>query len=268
MHEEQQKTDNFDYGCSAIPAEFDSSRVVEVDRKKLSSDFVSILKPHGSINWMYCDICSRPYWFKPKYTVEISNRLFKAHDRDVVTGLTGKACPKPKKLGACPDCTGLALGTRFATFSYRKALEFPMHYATWARAEELLQDTSSWIFVGYSLPPADYQFKHLLKRVQLSRATRPPTILVITKEAPAGPTAENYRRFFGFTATPDANVLIDGRVCATGFTCYGNKARTFGPANQRRHVPSLISIIRSQSTGESIQSVDINSVKVQACRCL
>lgn len=64
---------------------------------------------------------------------------------------------------------------------------------------------------GYSLPGADYEFKHLLKRVQLSRK-KPPEFVVITggSETDSEYTYLNYQRFFGRDIKKDENFLRDG----------------------------------------------------------
>ncbi len=89
-----------------------------------------------------------------------------------------------------------SLGTRFATFSYRKALDFPMHSASWRTAEQYLKGTADWVFIGYSMPAADFEFKHLLKRVQLTEGDR-PNITVITGGKDAGATVDRFSKFFG-----------------------------------------------------------------------
>jgi hypothetical protein len=205
---EEQGIQEVNYGCSAIPAVFRKS-AVQLKGVPAPPKPVEILKPHGSVNWMYCDACSRLYWFPPRDTEKIAARLFKDNDGLVVERLISKRPKPPIAAALCPGCGAQALGTRFATFSYRKALDFPMHYATWIRAEELLHAARTWIFIGYSMPAADYQFKHLLKRVQLSRRV-PPEYLVVTKALPGDTTVDNYRRFFGVHALPDANVLTAG----------------------------------------------------------
>ena len=53
-----------------------------------------------------------------------------------------------------------------------------MFEKSWSSAERLLRNAEKWVFIGYSLPAADYEFKHLLKRVQLFRT--PPEFVVIT----------------------------------------------------------------------------------------
>lgn len=167
----------FDYGCDAEHAEFKNSHIQPV------SDFpdqpVQVLKPHGSINWLYCDACRQVFWFPAGgSTDQIAGHLFGASDEKIVAEFTREKYQPPKRRNPynCLRCDSPALGTRFATFSYRKALEFPMHESSWRSAERLLREAKTWIFIGYSLPAADYEFKHLLKRVQLSR-NRPELVL-------------------------------------------------------------------------------------------
>jgi len=98
----------------------------------------------------------------------------------------------------CPCCPNVPLGTRIATFSYRKALDFPMFQRTWFSAEQLLARAATWVFIGYSLPAADFEFKYLLKRVQLARSKKPKIVIVTGGGSKAtNATIENYQRFFG-----------------------------------------------------------------------
>ena len=204
-----QSISRVDYACGALTAEFNASGAVKQRLFRPSTPQLRLLKPHGSVNWMYCDCCSRMFWFPPKDTPKIASRLFKATDSDAVHALIGKRTRAIKTKALCPFCKAEALGTRFATFSYRKALDFPMHSATWREAEHQLRCARNWIFIGYSLPAADYEFKFLLKRVQLSRSER-PNIVVITSGGHDSETAMNYRKFFGRAAIPRANVFVQG----------------------------------------------------------
>jgi hypothetical protein len=99
----------------------------------------------------------------------------------------------------CPFC-GVDLGVRLATFSYQKALRAPMFESSWLQAEKALRRAHKWVFIGYSLPAADFEFKHLLKRVELARKTA-PVILVVTKtnttDPDDSPAVRSYKRFFG-----------------------------------------------------------------------
>lgn len=202
-----QKKYDIEYGCNATAARF-TRGVARLRRGRPPQNSFTILKPHGSVNWMYCDTCSRIFWFPPDQTTTIASRLFKGNDRNTVRKLLGEDIRKDIKPASCPACGARSLGTRLATFSYRKALEFPMHQATWSRAEDLLREARNWVFVGYSLPAADYQFKHMLKKTQLARQKN-PKIILITKD-PSEETIRNYQRFFGRSALPDSSVFNNG----------------------------------------------------------
>ena len=183
---------SYEYGCGAQAARFETGELLLGDPNGPSA---TILKPHGSINWLYCDACRHLFWVPPGQTMRVANQLFRPRDWQIVEKVTGHSSTAAHSVD-CPSCRADALGTRFATFSYRKALDFPMYSRTWQRAEELLYRAENWIFIGYSLPPADYEFKHLLKRVELSRPA-PPKIVLVTGGNAAEATRENYQRFFG-----------------------------------------------------------------------
>jgi hypothetical protein len=162
-----QKILSFDYGCDAKHVKIDKStrQLLPIN----STNPVHILKPHGSANWLYCDACRQVFWISPSMTAWVAGQLFKKSDWKVVEIFTSETYSRVPDTYSCPNCSASALGTRFATFSYRKALDFSMHERTWDATERLLQAAKTWVFIGYSLPAADYEFKLLLKRVQLSR---------------------------------------------------------------------------------------------------
>lgn len=187
-----------DYGCDALAYRFSGSKLIrQVTRTKAP---LRILKPHGSVNWLYCDTCRETFWVPADQTEKVARTLFRERDWDVIREKTGSAATASVYDAMCPRCRGASLGTRFATFSYRKALDFPMHAASWRTAERYLKNATEWIFIGYSMPAADFEFKHLLKRVQLSQKFRPNITLITGGEG--GPIAvERFTRFFGDVPT-------------------------------------------------------------------
>jgi hypothetical protein len=91
------------------------------------------------------------------------------------------------------------VSTHMATFSFTKSYRTYAYPAIWQAARRVLADSDVWIFVGYSLPDADYEFKHMLKSAQLSfekrKNHRPLKIQVILKENERA--ERRYRGFFG-----------------------------------------------------------------------
>jgi hypothetical protein len=205
---ELRKVVNFDYRCLAVAADFKGNENVVLKRKPLDeAKTLPLVKIHGSVNWLYCDNCRRLYWFPAEKAIEVALQL--------VTHKEGKRLKLARledcERWTCPVCTEVPLTTRIATFSFLKALDFPMFERSWLSAEQLLRNAKKWIFIGYSLPAADYEFKHLLKRVQLSRA-RSPEFVVITGGTPENTkyTRNNYQRFFGRAIKKDENVFENG----------------------------------------------------------
>jgi NAD-dependent SIR2 family protein deacetylase len=186
---------NVEYGCGASAFHFEGGRLKQ---RRLTGDPLHILKPHGSVNWLYCDACREMFWLPPEHAEQVAQTLFRKKDWQAILG-TAKLKPATVLKPLCPHCKGNSLGTRFATFSYRKALDFPMHAAGWRTAEEHLKSAHDWIFFGYSMPAADFEFKYLLKRVQLSERVR-PRITVITGGSDATATVARFRKVFGSVA--------------------------------------------------------------------
>ena len=194
----------FDYGPHVTPARFVSNRDsrITVDGRDPSRRRVNIAKIHGAINWLYCDNCRCQFSFPANRTGSVATQLMQK--RDWLT-LRPKAKKHPKSgRWRCSIC-GVFLGTRIATFSYRKVLDSPILSKTWFHAEDLLRRADNWVFVGYSLPDADFEFKYMLKRIEVSRPS-PPRLFLLD---PSKDTVAKYRNFFG-TALPANAIHIGG----------------------------------------------------------
>ena len=99
-----------------------------------------------------------------------------------------------------------SLSTHIATFSYKKSYRTFAYPAIWHAAQMNLAESDEWIFVGYSLPDADYEFKHLLKSAELSYTVRPTIKIILKNDLNA---AEIYQKFFG-NRLASKNIYQDG----------------------------------------------------------
>jgi hypothetical protein len=203
---ERRKVKDFDYCCGAMAAEFaGKGNIISEPVRCRDSKSVPVVKIHGSVNWLYCDNCRQLYWFPPADAVRVAMQLITSQEAKKLKLKDARDCARWR----CLNCTTVPLTTRIATFSFLKALDFPMFERSWLSAERLLRTADEWIFIGYSLPAADYEFKYLLKRVQLSRR-KPPNFVVITGGAESEFTYANYQRFFGRGIKKDENFFPDG----------------------------------------------------------
>lgn len=169
--------------------------------EKINSSGVPLLMLHGSANWIYCDSCRRLYAGESVNGKAALHALIYLKRDDFY-----ELCPENQAVIAavsnmlreakiCVHCKS-RLSARIATFSYRKDIAIPQFQAVWQRAYEVLRDSSSWIFVGYSLPEADFEFRHLLKSAEKASSDNKHIRVVLKGDAIAG---QRFERFFGLT---------------------------------------------------------------------
>jgi hypothetical protein len=167
-----------------------------------------LIKLHGSANWHYCDACHRTQFGAydgGKTTLHYYTFLEEGDREHLRDGdrLFAELRHDPVPRVECQFCGNKKTTARVATFSYAKAFDFFPFHASWDTALERLRAAANWVFIGYSLPEADYAFKHLLKTAQhASGPSEPKSISVITKHEPTdtdpeGQVIARYRQLFG-----------------------------------------------------------------------
>jgi hypothetical protein len=162
---------------------------------------IRICKMHGSGNWVYCYNCKNLYYREVDKIALTSGADLNKSDFELFPqqllnlGVTLSdemlKLPHPFK---CKNC-GNSLSFHIATFSYRKSFHNPAYSSIWYAAEKLLSNASNWVFIGYSLPEADYELKTLLKSAQLQKPDPKRIIVIDPKKA----VHKKYRCFFGNT---------------------------------------------------------------------
>ncbi|AUG57367.1 hypothetical protein [Acetivibrio saccincola] len=162
------------------------------------SKVVKVLKVHGSCNWMYCNNC-RVLINDLKSSISPLKRTgFTRMDILLLKDLEGVDINydniENKKCFRC----GNVLSSHIATQSYRNSFKVNSFSNIWAEAEKSLSLSDKWIFVGYSLPQNDYEFKHLLKIAELKLSHKKKTklnidVVLLNSDS----TAVRYKSFFG-----------------------------------------------------------------------
>jgi hypothetical protein len=163
---------------------------------------VGVAKVHGSSNWVYCDNCRSLFFGQHgKLALAIRAGLIKADFRSFNEGFANARFDHAIGLEPagrnCRNCQ-TAVGPHIATFSFRKAFRTHAFASSWLAAEQMLTQAKQWLFLGYSLPDADFEFKNLLKTCQLKwkdRAKYPKEITVVTLDSPS--VEKRFRAFFG-----------------------------------------------------------------------
>jgi len=75
---------------------------------------------------------------------------------------------------------------------------------------EALQKSRRWVFIGYSLPAADFEIRHLLKTAQLGRRKRPDVHAVLWKDGDGHIAGK--REFCSFLGLRPSDVRGEGVV--------------------------------------------------------
>ncbi len=164
-------------------------------------DGIKVCKMHGSSNWAYCDNCKTLFYLLDEKLplhkkVGLSKADFRLFDQSFADRQFDDALGIDPKDQHCRLCNN-ALSTHIATFSYRKSFRTTAYPAIWYAAEELLANAEKWIFVGYSLPDADFELKHMIKSAELrlkhKGMKRAIDVLVYHDDY----AANKFKRFFG-----------------------------------------------------------------------
>jgi hypothetical protein len=185
---------------------------------------LKLLKLHGSSNWVYCDCCRKLYAFPGSDVKDslysrtyLEERDFKALSLKINHKSEFWKQYKPR---LCPNCN-VRLTARIATFSFSKALGYFQFQAVWESALRALSDARRWIFIGYSLPDADFELRHMLKTAQLCNSRLEKITVVIGDDEP---TRQRYLQFFG---------PISNDICTEGYDSWiSNQALIYPAINE------------------------------------
>ncbi len=100
---------------------------------------VSLLKLHGSVNWVTCVKCRRLYFLGPE-----AIRVASLGDY------------------ACPNCRQFCLSMLIVPPTWNKGIEENFIRSVWSKALEELTSAGRLFIVGYSFPETDQFFKYML----------------------------------------------------------------------------------------------------------
>lgn len=143
LTEQHQHGIDLDYGVEF--RNFD--RANDWKRPSLNSR-VSLFKPHGSLNWLFCPTCNE---------LEITPK-----EKGVVTRLISHF-----STAAC-QC-GTVYSPLIVPPTFYKDFNNVFLSSIWNRTDVALRKANHLIFCGYSFPDADIHIKYLLKRAQTNR---------------------------------------------------------------------------------------------------
>jgi NAD-dependent SIR2 family protein deacetylase len=137
-----------DYGCYDYDLENNNDHIPSIMLKAGGKLNFKLLKLHGSLNWLICTCCGR---------------LFSAN-----SNLTRPPVilAEDKK---CSFCKDIALENLIITPTLVKDLNNTHLKMIWQNAFTILQESQRIVFIGYSFPTADFEFRYILLKSIIGR---------------------------------------------------------------------------------------------------
>jgi NAD-dependent SIR2 family protein deacetylase len=156
-----------------------------------TSHFGTLLKLHGSLNWLYCRTCHRL-----EIGASDSRKYLKVLGR-----LVGPSLEQSYRTdsGACPTCQSKLRPLLIAP-THLKNYRNPHLAQVWYEAERVLREAERVIFIGYSLPEDDVEVIYLLKRSMAHLLPGQITVVEYDSTLPklaAHAVGRRYRTLFG-----------------------------------------------------------------------
>lgn len=160
---------------------------------------VKLLKLHGSLNWLQCPKCARLY-------VKLYHNFNGAYIFDK------KYCRHCEKNFSNNKGETNILSTNLITPTFLKNLNNVQNKLVWQNAAIELSEADKIVFLGYSLPHADFEFKQLLSRMVKSEAKI--EVVLIENDDPNKTNDFNYNtagyRFQNFFSGRDIHINYGG----------------------------------------------------------
>lgn len=139
-----------DYCCYTLPLDGCKNHTPSITQKAAGIKNFKILKLHGSTNWLVCESCKKIYT-----GVGSESSAFKLYFRQNIL---------------CQECDEITATKKpqllpfIITPTYLKTFSNPHIQNIWLNAYTELNEANKVVFVGYSLPEADFFVRSLLRR--------------------------------------------------------------------------------------------------------
>lgn len=207
-------TGKADIDYCVYTASLDDSPHIPSPKQKAAGLFnVKVLKMHGSINWLRCPNSNHLYT-----ALGSSKNAYDLYLHPRESPFISEQYPDESGSDSPPH-----LEPYIITPTYAKVFDQPHIQTTWHNAYVELREATRVVFIGYSLPEADYHFRTLLRRA-IRQTTEVEVVLYKTDDppdfdedygAPASLRAnttfaiDRYRRLFGRDRV-DENASFEG----------------------------------------------------------
>ena len=149
INQQNPKQSNFvDYCCYISPFDLADEKEKQLVLQKGFRN-IKLLKLHGSMNWFQCPLCQRMF-------VKFGEKIELMKDAH---------CIHCKKNYHMENCESIKLQNHLLLPTYLKDLSNLQIKLVWQNAAIELSEASRIVFIGYSLPAADFEIRQLFARM-------------------------------------------------------------------------------------------------------
>jgi hypothetical protein len=172
---------DLDYGIEFMNFDRDPDLTKNSWSRSDPTKSILLLKPHGSLNWLYCPTCNQ---------IEIT-----PWDKIAV-----KVFTESKECVAC----GTPMEPIIVPPTYFKEMHNVYLQQIFQKSDKILMNSKKIFLCGYSLPDADLHIKYLLKRAELLNRNSPEIFIINNHEKKKGADAKREeKRFLQFFKNKD-----------------------------------------------------------------
>ncbi|MHB1832346.1 MAG: hypothetical protein ACYCRH_08065 [Acidiferrobacteraceae bacterium] len=189
--------------CCYISSKDENDVTVKPGLEKLGQGGfnVKLLKLHGSLNWVQCPRCARLY--------------ARFNTKDAMHSFTSPTSCRHCDRNFAEEKGNHILSANLIMPTYLKDLSNPQYRIIWQNAGIEISEADDIVFIGYSLPYADFEMRQLLSRMTRKMA-RIHVVDYCCEEGGRAALEAHWKKFFGqreITFSFDgAKAFIDGLV--------------------------------------------------------
>ena len=174
-----------DYGCHCTGIDNGNKMVPAMAASERGLIVHKLLKPHGSLNWVTCPQCQRVFVNKAQ--------------KEGIKAFEGTA--------TCRFCKKVKLNAALLLPSFQKDLVKFHFQHIWNQCGLTLSKATKLVFIGYSFPLADFDFRSLMTKY-VGKDVKVEVVL-FNEDGSETPEGQRYRDYFGDKIT---NISYDGVI--------------------------------------------------------
>lgn len=171
-----------DYCCHISSKDEDESIKPGLEKLGEGGFNVKLLKLHGSLNWLQCPRCMRLY--------------ARFSQKEAILNFENSSSCKHCDINFPEEKGGHLLASNLIMPTFIKDLSNPQYKIIWQNAGIEISEAERIVFIGYSLPSADFEMRQLLSRMT-RKSAKIEVIDYCRDDEAQSKIRDHWKKFFG-----------------------------------------------------------------------